>query len=94
MRGDLMIMALRGDLGKLHSALVIQSDLLDTHPSVTILLVTGKLRDTPLFRISVNPSKLKALNKPLQVMVDKPKSIARKKIGAVSVTWMIRRYWQ
>ncbi len=82
-RGDLVTVALQGDLGKPCPALVIQSDLFDTHPSVTILPVTGELRVAPLFRIAVNPGELNGLPKPLQVMVDKPQSIPREKIGAV-----------
>lgn len=82
-RGDLVTVALQGDLGKPRPALVIQSDLFDTHPSVTILPVTSELRVAPLFRISVNPCELNALTKPSQVMVDKPQSVAREKVGAV-----------
>lgn len=82
-RGDLVTVALQGDIGKPRPALVIQSDLFDMHPSVTILPVTGELRDALLFRISVKPSELNALTKPSQVMVDKPQSVAREKIGAV-----------
>jgi len=82
-RGDLVTVALQGDLGKPRPAVVIQSDLFDVHPSVAILPVTTELRDAPLFRILVNPSELNGLNKPSQVMVDKPQSIARDKIGAV-----------
>lgn len=82
-RGDLVTVALQGDLGKPRPALVIQSDLFDMHPSITILPVTGELRATPLFRISVNPNELNALTKPSQVMVDKPQSVAREKVGAV-----------
>lgn len=82
-RGDLVTVALQGDLGKPRPALIIQSDLFDAHPSITILPVTGELRNAPLFRISVNPSELNGLSKPSQVMVDKPQSIAREKIGAV-----------
>ena len=82
-RGDLVTIALQGDLGKSRPALVIQSDLFDAHPSVTILPVTSKLRDAPLFRIAVQPSESNGLSKPSQVMVDKPQSVARGKIGAV-----------
>ena len=82
-RGDLVTVALQGDLGKPRPALVIQSDLFEAHPSVAILPLTGELRDTPLFRILVNPSDLNGLKKPSQVMVDKPKSVAREKVGAV-----------
>ena len=82
-RGDLVTVALQSDLGKPRPALVIQSDLFDAHPSVAILPVTSELRDTPLFRIRVNPTELNGLSKPSQVMVDKPQSVARKKVGAV-----------
>ena len=82
-RGDLVAVSLQGDLGKPRPALVIQSDLFDVHPSVTILPVTSELRLAPLFRIAVNPSQLNGLSKPSQVMVDKPQSVAREKIGTV-----------
>ncbi|MHB1099599.1 MAG: type II toxin-antitoxin system PemK/MazF family toxin [Burkholderiales bacterium] len=82
-RGDLVTVALQGDLGKPRPALVIQSDLFDTHPSVTILPVTSELRDAPLFRIAVNPEESNGLSRPSQVMVDKPQSVAREKIGEV-----------
>lgn len=79
-RGDLVTIALQGDYGKPRSALVIQSDLFDTHPSVTILPVTGELRDVPLFRITVEPSEENGLRKTSQVMVDKSQTIPREKI--------------
>ena len=82
-RGDLVTVALQGDLGKPRPALVIQSDLFDAHPSVAILPVTGELRVAPLFRIAVTPGERNGLTKPSQVMVDKPQSIAREKIGEV-----------
>ena len=82
-RGDLVTVALQGDLGKPRPALVIQSDLFDMHPSITILPVTGELRVAPLFRIPVNPSELNGLTKPSQVIVDKPQSVTREKVGAV-----------
>ncbi|MDO8437419.1 MAG: type II toxin-antitoxin system PemK/MazF family toxin [Nitrosomonadaceae bacterium] len=82
-RGDLVTVALQGDLGRPRPALVMQSDLFDTHSSITILPVTSELRDAPLFRIAVNPNELNGLVRPSQVMVDKPQSIAHEKIGAV-----------
>jgi mRNA interferase MazF len=82
-RGDLVTVALQGDLGKPRPALVIQSDLFDLHPSVTVLPVTSELRVAPLFRIALSSSELNGLSKASQVMVDKPQSIAREKIGAV-----------
>ncbi len=82
-RGDLVTVALQGDIGKPRPALVIQTDLFDAHPSVVILPLTSELRDTPLFRLLVNPNESNGLRKPSQVMVDKPQSVAREKIGPV-----------
>jgi mRNA interferase MazF len=62
-RGDPVTIALQGDYGKPSPALVIQSDLFDEHPSVTILPVTSELRDTPLFRITLKPSDENGLSK-------------------------------
>lgn len=82
-RGDLVTVAIQGAYGKPRPALVIQSDLFAEHPSVTILPVTSELRDTPLFRIPAGPSPETGLRKPSQVMVDKPQSVPREKVGAV-----------
>ncbi|MCU0252892.1 MAG: type II toxin-antitoxin system PemK/MazF family toxin [Vicinamibacterales bacterium] len=82
-RGDLVTVAIQGTDEKPRPALVIQSDLVAEHPSVTILPVTSELRDTPLFRIGVSPSAENGLRKASQVMVDKAQSIPREKAGAV-----------
>jgi len=80
-RGDLITIALRGDYGKPRPALVIQSDLFDEHPSVTVLPVTSDLRDTPIFRITLEPDEKNGLAKRSQVMVDKAMTIPREKDG-------------
>jgi len=80
-RGDIVTVALPGAYGKPRPALVIQSDFFNEHPSVTILPVTSELRDTPLFRITLNPTTENGLLKPSQVMVDKAQSVPRNKIG-------------
>ena len=82
-RGDLVMVALQDNPGKPRPALLIQSDLFDAHPSVAILPVTGELRNAPLFRIPVNPTEQNGLTKPSEVMVDKPQSVARNKVGSV-----------
>ncbi|WP_026289619.1 type II toxin-antitoxin system PemK/MazF family toxin [Thioalkalivibrio sulfidiphilus] len=81
-RGDLITVAMQGDYGKPRPALIIQSDFFDTHPSITVLPVTSELRDTPLFRITVEPSEANGLQKTSQVMVDKTMTIPRSKAGA------------
>ena len=80
-RGDLVTVASPGAHGKPRPTLVIQSDLFDEHPSVTILPVTGEQRDTPLFRIDVAPTGANGLRKPSQIMVDKAQTIPREKLG-------------
>lgn len=80
-RGDLVTIALPGDYGKPRTALVVQSDFFDVHPSVTVLPVTSDLRETPLFRVTVKPSQENGLRKPSQVMVDKAMTLAREKVG-------------
>ena len=80
-RGNLVTVALPGDYGKPRPALVIQSDLFDEHPSVTVLPVTSELREAPLFRVAIEPTVGNGLRKASQVMVDKPQSVARQRIG-------------
>src|SRR5437763_2262207 len=80
-RGDLVTVSLPGDYGKPRPALVIQSDLFDEHPSVTILPVTREIRDTPLFRVTVDSTTENGLAKMSQVMVDKTQTVPREKIG-------------
>ena len=80
-RGDLVTIALQGDYGKPRPALIVQSDLFDEHPSVTILPVTSELRETPLFRIRVAPNVVNGLQKTSDIMVDKAQSVPRERIG-------------
>jgi mRNA interferase MazF len=82
-RGDLVIVAAPGDYGKSRPALVVQSDLFDEHPSVTLCLVTSTLRDTPIVRITVDPSPENGLQRVSQVQVDKILTVARERIGKV-----------
>ena len=80
-RGDLLPIALAGDFGKPRPALVIQSDLFDQHPTVTVLLVSSTLADAPLLRVTVNPSLQNGLQSISQVMIDKTMTVRREKLG-------------
>ena len=82
-RGDLVTVALQGDLGKPRPALVVQADLFDEHLSVTVLPITSVAANAPLFRITIEPSATNGLKLPSQVMVDKSQSVARARIGPV-----------
>lgn len=82
-RGDIVTIALQGDLGKPRPALVVQADFFDEHPSVAVLPITSTEIDAPLLRITLEPAAGTGLQRRSQVMVDKPQSVARTKIGPV-----------
>lgn len=82
-RGDLVTVALQGDLGKPRPALIVQSDLFDEHPSITVLPVTSEQVNAPLFRLTLRPDAVNGLRRPSQVMVDKPQSVQRQRLGPV-----------
>lgn len=82
-RGDLVTVALQGDHGKPRPALVIQADLFRDTESVAVLLMSSTLVETPLGRITVEPSVKNGLRVPSQVMVDKPMSVPIRKFGPV-----------
>ena len=79
-RGDVVTVAAPGDYGKPRPALVIQSDLFEELPSVTLCLVTSELRDAPIFRITVDPSPDNGLRRVSQVQVDKVLTVARERV--------------
>jgi mRNA interferase MazF len=81
MRGDLITIAMQGDLGKPRPALIIQSDHFDAHPTVTILPITSALVDAPLLRVTVQPEATNGLQKPSQIMIDKCMTVRREKIS-------------
>jgi len=82
-RGDVVIVAVPGSYGKPRPAVVVQSDLFDEHPSVTILPITSHYRDAPIFRLGVFPDGKNGLEKPSQIMVDKILTVPREKVGHV-----------
>ena len=82
-RGDIVSVSLPGEYGKPRPALVIQSDLFEDHPSVTVLPITSEIRDAPITRIRVSPDDGNALRKESEVMVDKAMTVARGRVGPV-----------
>jgi mRNA interferase MazF len=83
MRGDLVTIAMQGDLGKPRPALMIQANPFNEHTSATVLPITGTLVAAPLLRVTVQPGAENGLQKPSQVMVDKAVTVRRDKIGPV-----------
>jgi mRNA interferase MazF len=82
-RGDLVTVALQGDLGKPRPALVIQTELVLNHPSVVILPLTSDVISAPLLRVTVEPTPETGLRSVSQIMVDKPIAVQRQRLGDV-----------
>ena len=82
-RGDIVPVVQSGAYGKPRPALVIQSDLFNVHPSVTLLPLTNDLREAPLFRLRVEPSAENGLRVTSEIMVDKISTVPRKNIRDV-----------
>ena len=81
-RGEVVTVAVSGDTGKPRPALVIQSDLFEELPSVTLCLVTSELRAAPIFRVTVDPSPDNGLRRVSQIQVHKVLTVARERIGS------------
>jgi len=82
-RGDVVTVALQGEQGKPRPALVVQTDAFGELPAVTVLPITSTLLDAPLLRVQVEPSGQNGLAKRSQIMVDKPQTPSRGKMGGV-----------
>ena len=82
-RGDLVTVALRGEQGKPRPALVIQADRFADLTSVTVLPVTSTLLNASLLRIDVAATAQTGLERRSQVMVDKPQTPPRSRVGPV-----------
>lgn len=82
-RGDLVTVALPGDYGKPRPALVVQSDQFPDMASVTVLLLTSTLVEAPLLRLTINPNPENNLHQTSQVMIDKPMTVRRDRLGPV-----------
>lgn len=81
MRGELVTVALQGDFGKPRPVLIVQFDIFIDLSSVTFIPLTSDIRDTPLLRFTLEPTKENGLTKRSQVMIDKIQTISRKKIS-------------
>ena len=77
-----MTVALQGEQGKPRPALVVQADRFADLTGVTVLPITGTLLDAPLLWVGVEPSARNGLAKRSQIMVDKPQTPPRGKVGA------------
>lgn len=82
-RGDVVSIVLQGDYGKPRPAVIVQSDLFSVHPSVTVLPITSELRNTPLFRLRIEPTNDNGLQKTSEVMIDKIHTVSKARVGEV-----------
>ena len=80
-RGSLVTVSLQGDFGKPRPAVVIQSDFFADTATVTVLPLSSSLMSAPLLRGDVQPEPANSLRKISQVMVDKPLTVRRDKVG-------------
>lgn len=81
-RGDVVTVAAPGDYGKPRPAVIVQTDAFPPeHASVVICQTTTVLVDAPDFRIMIEPGASNGLREPSQIMVDKPTTVRRERIG-------------
>src|SRR6476660_2497723 len=82
-RGDLVVVAMQGDHGKPRPALVIQSDLFDQLPTVTLLPLVSSPLVPAITRVDIEPSDANGLQAVSQIVVHRPASIDRAKVNRV-----------
>ena len=83
-RGDVVVVAVNGDYGKPRPAVIVQTDAFpDNHASAIICQTTTILVDTVDFRVTVEPTEANGLRERSQIMVDKPATVKRERIGQV-----------
>ena len=81
-RGDVVIAAVPGDYGKPRPAVIVQSSAFpETHESIIICQMTSVLVAHVDFRVTIEPSAANGLRARSQIMVDKPTTILRRRLG-------------
>ena len=82
-RGDVVTVAASGDFGKPRPAVIVRSDAFpEQHEAVIVCQMTSTLEDAPDFRVTVPPSPANGLHATSQIMIDKPVTVRRARIGA------------
>lgn len=83
-RGDVVVVAAAGDYGKPRPAVIVQTDAFPMgHASVVICQMTSELAEAPDFRVTIEPNPGNGLRERSQIMVDKPVTVRRERIGQV-----------
>lgn len=82
-RGDVVTVAASGDYGKPRPAVIVQTDAFPrAHESVVVCQMTSEFIDTADFRVTIEPTKSNGLRIRSQIMVDKPVTVRRDRIGS------------
>ena len=82
-RGDIVMIVAPNDECVSRPAMIVQSNFFAMHASVVILPITTELLDAPLFRITIQPNDTNGLIQPTQIMIDKPQTLLKEKLGKV-----------
>ena len=82
-RGDVVVAALPGDLGKPRPAVIVQSDIFAATPTITLVPITSSVIDNNLFRLTVSPTPANGLHNLSQLMTDKITTVSRQKVGKI-----------
>jgi len=68
--------------GKPRPAVIVQDNSFDATASVTICAFTSDPTEAPLIRIPIEPSEGNGLRDPSNLMVDKPTTVPKRKLGS------------
>ena len=82
-RGDLVVVAMQGDHRKPRPALVIQSDLFDELPTITVLPLVSSQLVPAISRVDIAASDANGLRATSQIVVHRPQTISRAKVSRV-----------
>lgn len=86
-RGDVVIVSAPGEYDKPRPAVVVQSNLFNAaHPSIAVCLISSDIADTPLVRLTVEPTGENGLKSRSQIMVDKIVALRRQRVSKVAGT--------
>lgn len=83
-RGDVVVVALPGDLGKPRPAVIVQTNVLnDNLRTILLCPISSFSSDPSFFRVAVEPTIGNGLRLPSEIMVEKLQSANRSRIGQV-----------
>ncbi|MBC8129932.1 MAG: type II toxin-antitoxin system PemK/MazF family toxin [Rhizobiaceae bacterium] len=83
-RGDVVIVALPGDLGKPRPAVIVQADVLNENLRTVLLCpISSFLSNSSFFRVAIEPNLENGLRLPSEIMVEKLQAANKSKVGQI-----------